>query len=146
MIAYLLVPGLAWCVAELAKRLVFTKYNRQRKILDQPIPNSFVLPSGGMPSAHTASISALTASVALNEGIDSVMFGIAFWLTAVVVYDAVMVRKSSGDQGDALNELIAEQKSKVKKPRVAHGHSIAEVVVGGVLGGTVALVVFFATK
>ena len=146
MIAYILVPGLAWCVAELAKRLVFVKYNKQRKVLDQPIPNSLVLPSGGMPSAHTASISALVVSVGLYEGIDGALFGISLWFAAVVVYDAVMVRKSSGDQGDALNELIVEQKSKVKKPKVAHGHSILEVAVGGALGAVIALVVFFATK
>lgn len=146
MIAYILVPGLAWFTAELAKRLIFANYNKQRKVLGQPIPNRLVLPSGGMPSAHTASLAALVASVGLNEGIDGALFGISLWFAAVVVYDAVMVRKSSGDQGDALNELIVEQKSKVKKPRIAHGHSIAEVAVGGALGSIIALVVFFATK
>ncbi|MGB2786871.1 MAG: divergent PAP2 family protein [Candidatus Saccharimonadaceae bacterium] len=146
MIAYILVPGLAWFMAELAKRLIFANYNKQRKVLGQPIPNRLVLPSGGMPSAHTASLAALVASVGLNEGIDGALFGISLWFAAVVVYDAVMVRKSSGDQGDALNELIVEQKSKVKKPRIAHGHSIAEVAVGGALGSIIALVVFFATK
>ncbi len=142
---YILVPGLAWAAAQGAKQL-FYQYNRRRKVLDSPTPNKFVLPSGGMPSAHSATVISLLTSIGLKEGVSSLGFGIMFWVSAIVVYDAIMVRYSSGNQGDALNRLIDEQKSKVAKPRIAHGHTLPEVVVGAVIGATIAFVVFMATK
>lgn len=142
---YIVAPGLAWAVAQGAKQL-FHQYNRRRKVLDSPTPNKFVLPSGGMPSAHSATVIALLTAIGLREGVTSLGFGIMFWLSAIVIYDAIMVRYSSGNQGDALNKLIDEQKSKVVKPRIAHGHTLAEVIVGAVIGGVVTIVVFMATK
>ena len=64
----------------------------------------------------------------------------------IVMYDAMMVRYSSGMQGETLNKLISEQGSKLKKLRVAHGHTPVEVMAGAVIGMVVASVVFFATK
>lgn len=142
---YLVAPGLAWAVAQGAKQL-FYRYNKRRKVLDSPTPNKFILPSGGMPSAHSATVIALLIAVGLREGITSVAFGITFWVAAIVVYDAIMVRYASGQQGDALNRLIDEQKSKVIKPRVAHGHTLPEVTVGAAIGAVVTFVVFMATK
>ena len=142
---YILTPGLAWAVAQGAKQL-FYRYNRRRKVLDSPTPNKFVLPSGGMPSAHSATVIALLTTIGLREGITSVSFGIMLWVAAIVIYDAIMVRYASGNQGDALNRLIDEQKSRVPKPRVAHGHTVAEVTVGAVIGACIAFVVFIATK
>ena len=49
-------------------------------------------------------------------------------------------------QGETLNKLISEQGSKLKKLRVAHGHTPVEVAAGVVIGVAVAVVVFFATK
>ena len=74
------------------------------------------------------------------------MFGLSVWLSIIVMYDAMMVRYSSGMQGEALNRLIVEQGSKLKKLRVAHGHTPVEVLVGALIGAVVAIVVFFATK
>ena len=45
-----------------------------------------------------------------------------------------------------LNKLIMEQGSKLKKLRVAHGHTPVEVLAGALIGAVVAIVVFFATK
>ena len=44
------------------------------------------------------------------------------------MYDAVMVRRSSGEQGTAIQELIKELKSKVIIPRAAKGHTPEEVL------------------
>ena len=99
-----------------------------------------------MPSAHSATVAALLTVIALKDGIHSGLFGVATLFAAIVMYDAVMVRRSSGEQGHAIQELIKEQKSSVKLPRAAKGHEPFEVLVGASLGVVIGLVVFLATK
>lgn len=101
--------------------------------------------SGGMPSAHSATVISLLVVIGLADGIDSALFGVAALLSAIVMYDAVMVRRSSGEQGAAVIALIREQKSKVPLPRAAKGHSPTEVLVGALIGAVVGLVVFLAS-
>jgi acid phosphatase family membrane protein YuiD len=48
---------------------------------------------GGMPSSHSALVSALSTSVGLLEGFDSAIFLITLIFSAVIVHDAVRVRK-----------------------------------------------------
>jgi hypothetical protein len=62
------------------------------------------------------------------------------------MYDAIMVRRSSGEQGAAIHQLIKEQKSSVPLPRAAKGHTPVEVAVGALLGLIIGVVVFLATK
>lgn len=101
--------------------------------------------SGSMPSAHSASVVALTAIIGLREGTSSSMFALSLLFAAVVMYDAVMVRRSSGEQGYALTKLIKETKSKINLPRVAKGHTPLEVLAGVAVGLLVAFSVnFFA--
>lgn len=102
--------------------------------------------SGNMPSAHSASVVALATLIGLTEGVDSAIFGLSALFAAVVMYDAVMVRRSSGEQGLAIRELIKLAKSKMASPRAAKGHTPVEVIAGGVLGLLIGLVVFLATK
>jgi acid phosphatase family membrane protein YuiD len=89
---------------------------------------------------------ALTTLIALIDGVGSGLFGLAFLFAAIVMYDAVMVRRSSGEQGLAIQELIKLGKSKIALPRSAKGHTPTEVLAGLVLGIIIGLVVFFATK
>ena len=102
--------------------------------------------SGNMPSAHSATVVALWMMIALKDGVTSGLFGLATLFAAIVMYDAVMVRRSSGEQGQAIQQLIKEQKSKVKMPRAARGHEPLEVLVGAALGAVIGVVVFLATK
>jgi len=90
--------------------------------------------SGNMPSSHSACVVGLATVVGLQDGFGSALFGIAFLLASIVMYDAVMVRRSSGEQGLAIQELIKLGKSKIVLPRAAKGHTPAEVVVGAFLG------------
>lgn len=101
--------------------------------------------SGNMPSAHSATVAALLTVIALKDGIDSGLFGLATLFAAIVMYDAMMVRRSSGEQGFAIRALIKEQGSKVKIPRAAKGHEPLEVLVGAAIGMVLGVVVFFAT-
>lgn len=102
--------------------------------------------SGNMPSAHTATVISVVTLIGLREGTDGGLFGLASLVAAIVMYDAVMVRRSSGEQGAAIQQLIREQHSKVPLPRAAKGHQPIEVLVGAALGVVIGLVVFLATK
>ncbi len=92
--------------------------------------------SGGMPSGHSASFIAATTVIGFSEGFYSSIFALAVCTTAIVIYDAVNVRYVVGEQGKALNKLI-------KTPiRIAEGHTILEVFVGGVLGLLIGWLIF----
>lgn len=90
--------------------------------------------SGNMPSAHSSTVVSVLTVIGFMDGVDSGLFGFAFVMTTIVLYDAMMVRRSSGEQGKSLTELIREQKSKVRLPRVAKGHTPLEVAVGSFIG------------
>lgn len=137
---YIIAVVVAWVVAQGAKYILIAikekSFNSVRHLYL----------SGNMPSAHTATVAALLTVIALRDHIESGLFGLATLFAAIVMYDAVMVRRSSGEQGEAIQQLIKEQGSKVKLPRAAKGHRPVEVIVGALIGLTVGLVVFLATK
>lgn len=137
---YILAIIAAWLVSQGAKYLIITVKQRSFKDLRQ------LYLSGNMPSAHSASVVALCVLIGLRDGIETGLFGLAALFAGVVMYDAIMVRRSSGEQGVALQKLIKEQKSAIPLPRAAKGHTPVEVLVGAVLGGVIGLVVFLATK
>lgn len=105
-----------------------------------------MMPSGGMPSTHSATVVAFTTFVGLSEGVESGLFALSLLMASIVIYDSMRVRYSSGRQGDVLNALLTEVKSKLRPVRVAHGHTALEVVAGMAVGVTIGLIVFFTTK
>lgn len=137
---YLIAILTGWIVAQGAKYLLTVIKHRSWSGLRQ------LYLSGNMPSAHSATVVALVVLVGLKDGMQSGLFAVAALLAGIVMYDAVMVRRSSGEQGEAIQLLIKEQKSHVPLPRAARGHTPLEVVVGALLGTVIGLVVFLATK
>lgn len=130
----------AWLIAQGAKYLLVAIRQRRFDHVRQ------LYLSGNMPSAHSATVAALAVVIGFEEGITSSVFALAALFAAIVMYDAMMVRRSSGEQGKAIQRLIKEQKSKVALPRAAKGHTPVEVAVGALLGAVIGLVVFLATK
>lgn len=102
--------------------------------------------SGNMPSAHSATVIALLVVIGGRDGVQSAIFGLAALFSAIVMYDAVMVRRSSGEQGAAILAMLIERKSKIVLPRVSKGHTPIEVAIGALVGAIVGLVVFLATS
>lgn len=130
----------AWLIAQGVKYLLVAVKNRSFDHVRQ------LYLSGNMPSAHSATVAALVTVIGLIDGVDSGLFALAALFAGIVMYDAVMVRRSSGEQGVAIQQLIKEQKSSIKLPRAAKGHTPLEVLVGASLGVVIGLVVFLATK
>ncbi len=99
--------------------------------------------TGGMPSAHSAFVAALTVSVGLVEGWQSAAFAVAVVLATIVVFDAVRLRRTVDLHSRVLNELIAllPDKRPVFDPPVV-GHSSAEVVAGIATGAVLAALAY----
>lgn len=134
---YIIAAGIGWIVAQLSKYVVASfKLGKLASYRQLYL-------SGHMPSAHSATTVALLTVVAALDGVQSGLFAVAFLFTCVVLYDAMMVRRSSGEQGVAILALLVEQKSKVKLPRVAMGHTPLEVAVGSLLGLIVGILVVY---
>lgn len=134
---YILAIVIAWIVAQGTKFLI-ANMNRWGSMDVRQLYSS-----GSMPSSHSAAAVALMTIIGLRDGVDSAVFGIVTLFAAIIMYDAVMVRRSAGEQGTAIQSLIRELKSKVLLPRAAKGHEPLEVAVGAFIGLVVGLLVFF---
>ena len=137
---YIIVIVVAWLLAHIIKYTVATAWGQHLDLTHQ------LFISGGMPSSHAATSVAVWMVILLKDGISSGLFGLATLVVLVITYDAVKVRRSSGEQGIAIQQLIKETKSSITLPRAAKGHTPIEVLVGSILGACIGLVVFLATR
>jgi len=105
--------------------------------------------TGGMPSSHTAGVIALSTSVALIEGLDSIAFAISLGFSLVIMQDAAGLRRAAGKTAATLNRLVDEfvQKNQEVKPyavlKELLGHTPLEVFCGMLLGIFISFVVHY---
>jgi len=132
----LLVALLAWLLAQVFKLLL--NVARERRINLR-----YLASSGGMPSSHSALVTALATAVALTSGPRSGVFAVAVIFAAIVMYDAAGVRQAVSIQARILNrmldEIFEEHAFNEKRLRELIGHTPIEVFVGAALGLIVAL-------
>ncbi|MBQ9902206.1 MAG: divergent PAP2 family protein [Clostridia bacterium] len=133
---YVLVCTLSsWATAQVLKLII--NYVIHREVQLERLSGA-----GGMPSAHSATVTALVISCARYEGIGSTFFAIAVALAAVVIYDAMGVRHEAGEHAKIINQMLKESKSGAednedpdfKELKEMLGHTPIEVV-GGVMTG-----------
>jgi acid phosphatase family membrane protein YuiD len=133
----IIVSVCAWALAQLIKVLIGLISKGQLDL-------RYFVSSGGMPSSHSATVSALATSVAMVEGIGSVAFGISVIFALVVMYDAAGVRRSVERQSAVLNRIIIELRDRRPIAQLEHnlrlfiGHTPFQVIVGSALGTVVA--------
>lgn len=128
----LLALGLANTVAQFLKPFTIAL---KRKKLDF----SMLISTGGMPSSHSATVTAMATTVGIIDGWSSTTFAICICLATIVMYDAAGVRRSASLQARALNQIINELLSKEhtlnkKKLKELLGHTRTEVFAGAFLG------------
>ena len=124
---YLICPFVSLISCQLLKSLgEFIKYKRF---------NVYRLfnGNGGMPSTHTAFVSAITMLIGFKLGFDTPLFALAFTTSFVISYDAMGVRQEAGKHAKLINNLINEKKLKEEL-----GHKALEVIVGYIYGTIVA--------
>jgi hypothetical protein len=98
--------------------------------------------TGGMPSSHAAGASCLAAATGLAYGFDSIYFALAASFAIVVMFDAQVVRRTSGRQAHILNKIMDDiyWQGRIGEGRLRElvGHTPVEVITGAILGITIA--------
>ncbi len=134
----LLCTLVAWVAAQTLK---VTLAVRQRRRFDV----RWFLGTGGMPSAHSAGVSALAIGVGLQVGFHTPGFAVALMFALVTMFDAQGVRRSAGRQGIILNKIIDELYAggPLRQERVKEllGHTPIEVLAGAFIGFVIAFLV-----
>ena len=95
------VGFVAWTSAQILK-LFFTMLLTRKIVLER------LVGAGGMPSSHSALTSSVAIAMARKMGFSSPLFGLAIIFAAVVMYDAMGVRRAAGEQAKVLNKMIFE--------------------------------------
>jgi len=99
---------------------------------------NWILRTGGMPSAHSAAVSALAFSLGKEMSFSSPVFALAALFALITMFDAHTWRRSIGVQARILNRIMEDihQKKHVEEKKVKEffGHSPIEVFVGALLG------------
>lgn len=141
----LLAFGLGFLVAQFWKLIVgLLTGDRPSGKMDLKTAIGYFSRSGGMPSGHTASFTAASVYLGLVFGFDSGLFALAAATWIIVVYDATHVRYAVGEQGKALNELLA--KAGKKELPLVEGHTMLQVAVGAIIGMVIAFGMFYLMR
>jgi acid phosphatase family membrane protein YuiD len=99
--------------------------------------------TGGMPSSHSALVTALATAIGFKEGFSSSLFLAACAFGLLVIRDSVGVRRSAGIQARTLNKLGADLNEKLnidyRPVKEVSGHTVSEVLIGIVIGFFIAV-------
>ena len=98
----LICAAISWTVAQLIKVMISLALDKKNFDWKR------IFGMGGMPSSHTAFVFSLALMTGIREGFASTYFALAFALAAVVIYDAMGVRRETGRQGEVLNQIITQ--------------------------------------
>lgn len=133
---------LGWLIAQILK--VFTGVFRVREFSFR----AMMFGTGGMPSSHSASVTALCTSVAIKQGFASPLFAVSALLCIIVMNDATGVRRETGRQSKALNlilkDMFTDSPEKLDENfRELIGHTPLQVVCGAITGFAVAMIMSF---
>ncbi|MCJ7843468.1 divergent PAP2 family protein [Lederbergia sp. NSJ-179] len=129
-------------------------------IMTKKINWNLVTSTGGMPSSHSAGVTALTTSVAIDSGLDSTLFAISAVFATIVMYDATGVRRQAGEQAAVINRLrldfqrmisdihvwqgktYKQKQEEFKSLKELLGHKPVEVFFGGLTGVLWAIAIY----
>ncbi|OPH47668.1 hypothetical protein BC351_10790 [Paenibacillus ferrarius] len=107
---------------------------------------SQVVQTGGMPSSHSSGVSALATYIAMKKGVSAIDFAVSSVFGAVVMYDAMGIRRAAGEIAVEVNDLDEQVERLAKQqPGIYHarrrkalkerlGHLPREVLGGALLG------------
>jgi acid phosphatase family membrane protein YuiD len=122
---------LSWLAAQVIKTVIHL-------LVERKLEWDRLIGMGGMPSSHTAFVFSLCLMMGIQQGFQSPAFAISFALAAVVIYDAMGVRRETGKQGALLNRIVREvliEGKRITEDELKElvGHTPLEVLGGLVL-------------
>lgn len=118
---------------------------------------SLLFSTGGMPSSHSAAVTALATAIAFETGVSSPIFALAVIFAIITMFDAKGVRRQAGEQAIVLNKLVQdfhqfmydakhwqEQKKQDKQEKLKEllGHKPIEVFFGAITGIVIAFILY----
>lgn len=133
---------LGWLIAQTTKVIIALIVKKGKLKFSEFI--ELMMKSGGMPSGHTASFVAATLTIGFRVGFDSALFALAVCNTIIIIYDATNVRYAVGQQGKLLNK-IASNTLLARPLKLVEGHTVAQAIVGFLVGVIIALGLQFIT-
>ena len=102
--------------------------------------------SGGLPSSHSALVTAVALSIGFQDGFDTPMFALAVAIAMIVIYDSAGVRRQAGIHAERINEIMKNFIEKRRFPeedlKEMLGHTKFEVIFGVLLGVLISWAVF----
>ncbi len=118
---------------------------------------SWFISAGGMPSAHSAFVTALAVSVGLWSGFASDLFAVAAVFSVITIYDAWRLRGAVAHHARLLKSLAAALPPAARARATGAdaaperinqrlGHTLAEIVAGIAAGGILAAGAWFILR
>ena len=102
--------------------------------------------SGGMPSSHSALVTAVALSIGFRDGFNTSLFALAMAMAMIIIYDAAGVRRQAGIHAERINEImksfIESRQFQEEDLKEMLGHTPFEVIAGVLLGFVISLVLF----
>jgi acid phosphatase family membrane protein YuiD len=102
--------------------------------------------SGGLPSSHSALVTAVALSIGFQEGFNTSLFALSAAIAMIVIYDAAGVRRQAGIHAERINEIMRNFIESGHFPeedlKEMLGHTPFEVISGVLLGVLVCWFVF----
>ena len=130
---YVVTAMSSWLIAQIIKIIL-------NLIINKKLDFSRLFGDGGMPSGHSATVTALATFTALRNGPGSFEFAVCGILAIIVCNDASGVRLETEKQGRLLRELVIafEELHDKDLPEVKLkkfvGHTPVQVLFGVILG------------
>lgn len=113
--------------------------------------------TGGMPSSHSAAVTALATAIAFETGLGSPLFAVSLIFAIIVMFDATGVRFQAGQQAIIINQMRHDfqvfvnqskdwgqkkNEEKIKELKTLLGHKPMEVFVGALTGITISIIIY----
>lgn len=134
-----LIAAISATVAAQVVKVLLVLLTERRWALDR------MLETGGMPSSHSATVTALAVTIGMTEGLGSTLFALAVVFAGIVMYDASGIRRAAGMHAQLINDLVQElahlfdEGFQPKALKTLLGHTYPQVLVGALLGGLTGL-------
>jgi acid phosphatase family membrane protein YuiD len=141
----LMASLLAWFVAQVVKIII-------NAIVNKTFAIERLFGDGGMPSGHSATVTAAAFMIGLTEGFTSPLFGLSLVFAIIVMHDATGVRREAGKHAESIMEIINilnnyfdylnenDIELRHKKLKILIGHTHLQDFFGAITGLCVAVI------
>ncbi len=137
----IVVPVIAWFMAQVVKVIIHA-------LVEKEFRPERLFGDGGMPSAHSATVSALVIMCGWSGGFGSAAFAISIIVSLIVMNDAMGVRREAGKHANTIKQLaeiingmFAGESEEVRTEKLKEfiGHTPLQVIFGATLGVVVSI-------